>query len=186
MPWFAKEIEAAARRAELVGFDVDGVLTDGGLIYLPSGEEAKRFHSRDGHAIKMALRGGLAVVFITGRRSEGVERRARELGIEEVHQGAGDKWAVMADLLERRGLAPEQAAFMGDDVVDLPILRRVGLALAPADAAQEVLDVAAWIATSKGGCGAAAEALRLILKSRGIWDDLMARYAVDDSDLTRT
>jgi 3-deoxy-D-manno-octulosonate 8-phosphate phosphatase (KDO 8-P phosphatase) len=159
-----------------VGFDVDGVMTDGGIFIGDSGVEYKRFHSRDGHGLKMLSRSGLEVGIITGRQSQVVARRALELGIADPRQGVKDKLAVYEAILKEKGLSPEQTAFAGDDVVDLPILRRCGLALAPADACPEVLAVAHFVAKSRGGHGAVREMVEFILKGQGLWDVLVAKY----------
>ena len=164
---------------KLVGFDVDGVLTDGRVIIHDDGGESKHFHSRDGHGIKMMIREGIEAVIITGRRSRVVELRAEDLGISELHQKVLEKWPVFEDILKRRGLQPAQAAFAGDDVIDLPIMRRVGLALAPADACPEVKAAAHFVSSAPGGHGAAREMVEFILKGQGLWDKALARYYQD-------
>ena len=158
-----------AAQIRLLVLDVDGVLTDGGLSYGPSGEESKRFHVHDGLAIVAAQRAGLAVALISGRASGSVTRRAAELGIAEVHQGVEDKGAVLAQLTARLGLAPEQVAAMGDDLGDLPLMRRVGLALAPRNAVQEVRRAAHWVSRRRGGDGAVRQAVELLLRARNAW-----------------
>jgi 3-deoxy-D-manno-octulosonate 8-phosphate phosphatase (KDO 8-P phosphatase) len=159
-----------------VGFDVDGVMTDGGIIISDSGEESKRFHSRDGHGLKMLLRAGVEVAIITGRQSQVVANRARELGIKDTRQGVFNKLAAYEAILNEKGLSHSQTAFAGDDVVDLPILTRCGLAMAPADACPEALAAAHFVAKAKGGHGAVREMVEFILKSQGLWDDLLAKY----------
>lgn len=175
----------AADAVRLVGLDVDGVLTDGGIVLLDHGVEGKRFHERDAHWVRMAQRAGLRLALVSGRTAAVVETRAAEMGIAEVHQGIADKWATMRGIIERHGLTPAQVAFMGDDVVDLPILERVALPLAPCDAGEEVLDVAAWVSTRPGGHGAVAEALRLILDVQGLLPGLLERYAVPAAEKTQ-
>ncbi|MDR1577448.1 MAG: HAD family hydrolase [Deltaproteobacteria bacterium] len=164
------------KQIQWVGFDVDGVLTDGGIIINDQGVESKRFHSRDGHGIKTLLKAGIKVALITGRRSEVVARRAEELGITEVRQGVFHKLEAYEAILKKEGLTPEQTAFAGDDIVDLPILVRCALPMAPADACPEVLAVAKFVATANGGHGAAREMVECILKGQWLWDDLLARY----------
>ena len=127
-------IQSKARRIKILLLDVDGVLTDGRIILDNQGNELKAFHVRDGHGIKMAQRAGIIIGIVTGRSSEVVNVRARELGISEVHQGAREKIAVYESILERHGLKDAEAAYMGDDVVDLEIFARVGLAATVADA----------------------------------------------------
>ncbi|MDR1051788.1 MAG: HAD hydrolase family protein [Deltaproteobacteria bacterium] len=159
-----------------IGFDIDGVMTDGGIIINDQGSESKRFNSRDGHGVKMLVRSGLRVAIVTGRRSNVVELRAREIGITEVHQKVQDKLVLYKEILASSGLRPEETAFAGDDIVDLPILVRCGLAMCPADAVPEVLDVAHFVSRSAGGHGAAREMVEHILKGLGFWPDIMARY----------
>lgn len=162
---------------KLVCFDVDGVLTDGRLIIDDQGRESKCFHSRDGHGLKLLIRAGLRVAFITGRTSGVVEHRAREYGLTEVHQGIKDKLPVYLDMLARLGLRPEETAMAGDDVVDLPVMIRAGLALAPADAAPEVLAQAHFVSSRPGGRGAARQMVEYLLKGQGRWAELMAKYS---------
>lgn len=167
---------ALAAPIRLVIFDVDGVLTDGRIVIDEEGRESKFFDVRDGHGLKLLQRAGLQVAFLTGRESRVVEVRAAELGVGLVRQGARDKVAVYEELLARTGLTDREVAFAGDDLVDLPVMRRVGLALAPADAAGEVRAAAHWVARSAGGRGAAREMVELILKAQGRWAEVVARY----------
>ncbi|MDR0620748.1 MAG: HAD hydrolase family protein, partial [Deltaproteobacteria bacterium] len=152
-----------------IGFDVDGVMTDGGIILDDNGVESKRFNSRDGHGLKMLVRTGIRVAIITGRRSGVVERRAKEVGITEVHQKASDKLEVYERILKESHLLPEETAFAGDDIVDLPILTRCGLALAPADAVPEVLSRVHYVTSAKAGHGAVREMVEYILTGQGLW-----------------
>jgi len=160
----------------LVAFDVDGVLTDGGLYLSDSGEEFKRFNSLDGHGLKMLRNSGIELAIITGRTSRCVEMRAKNLGIARVYQGVEDKLAAMQSLLADMKLAPEQAAFMGDDVVDLPVMRRVGLALSVPAAPQIVRDHAHYISQRAAGHGAVREVCELILGGQGNLDAQLAPY----------
>lgn len=160
----------------LVAFDVDGVLTDGGLYLSDSGEEFKRFNSLDGHGLKMLKNSGIELAIITGRTSRCVEMRAKNLGITRVYQGVEDKLAAMQSLLADIKLAPEQAAFMGDDVVDLPVMRRVGLALSVPAAPQIVRDHAHYISQRAAGHGAVREVCELILGAQGNLDTQLAPY----------
>ena len=159
----------AAARIRLLVLDVDGVLTDGGLYYGPSGEEIKRFDVQDGLAIVAARRAGLSVAVISGRASAAVTRRMAELGIVEVHQGVADKAEVLAAMTARLGLDVGDVGVMGDDLGDLALMRRAGLALAPANAAREVRSVAHWVSRNRGGGGAVREAIELLLKARNAW-----------------
>ncbi|MDR0882907.1 MAG: HAD hydrolase family protein [Candidatus Adiutrix sp.] len=161
---------------KLVGFDVDGVLTNGGITIQDDGQESKRFYSRDGLGLSILARSGLETVIITGRQSRVVEIRARDLGITEVHQQVKDKWPVFETILKQRGLEPGQAAFAGDDLIDLPILRRVGLALAPADACPEVLAAAHFVSSARAGQGAVRQMVEFILKGQGRWAEVLSHY----------
>ncbi len=161
---------------KLVGFDVDGVLTDGRIIVHNDGGESKHFHSRDGLGIKILVQAGLEVVIVTGRTSHVAEIRAQDLGVTELHQKVADKWPVFEDMLARRGLSPAQAAFCGDDLIDLPILTRVGLAMAPADACPEVRAACHFVASERGGHGAARQMVEFLLKAQGRWEEAVGYY----------
>ena len=167
---------ADLKSIKLVCFDVDGVLTDGRVIIDDAGREMKFFHSRDGHGLKMLMRAGLKLAIITGRKSQVVEKRMQELGIAEVHQGVTDKLIVYNELLKRFNLSPHETAMAGDGIVDLPVMRRCGLALAPADAAPEVLAVAHFITPLNGGRGSARQMVEYILKGQGLWESVIAKY----------
>lgn len=169
-------LAARIKPLRLVAFDVDGVLTDGGLYLSDSGEEFKRFNSLDGHGLKMLKASGVELAIITGRTSRCVELRAKNLGITRLYQGVEDKLAVMQSLLADLKLAPEAAAFMGDDVVDLPVLRRVGLALSVPDAPQLVRDHAHYVSQRDAGHGAVREVCELILGAQGTLDAQLAPY----------
>jgi len=159
----------AAARIRLLVLDVDGVLTDGGLHYGPSGEHDKRFHVQDGLAMVEARRAGLAIAVVSGRTSAAVARRMAELGIAEVHQGVEDKCAALSDLVARLGLDSAEVAVMGDDLSDLQSMRSAGLALAPRNAVREVRAAADWVSRRAGGQGAVREALEWLLRARRSW-----------------
>jgi 3-deoxy-D-manno-octulosonate 8-phosphate phosphatase (KDO 8-P phosphatase) len=169
-----------ARRIRILGLDVDGVLTDNGIFVGPvDGEvvELKRFDIQDGLGQVMMRTAGLPVVWVSGRHSEATSARARELRVEEVLQVAGPKkLEAFGALLERRGIAWADAAFVGDDLADLQVLRRVGLPIAVANAVAEVKAVAAYVTTARGGHGAVREAIEALLHARGEWGDLLERY----------
>jgi 3-deoxy-D-manno-octulosonate 8-phosphate phosphatase (KDO 8-P phosphatase) len=176
---------ALARRLKLVGFDVDGVLTDGGVYLGQTADhpvELKRFHIQDGLGIKFLRQAGLAVVFVSARRSEATELRARELKADEVVQD-NKKLPAFAALLARRGVAWEESAFVGDDLPDLPLLRRVGLPIAVPNAVPEVKAVVRLVTTAAGGQAAAREVAEIILKARGVWDGLVQRYLQERGDV---
>jgi 3-deoxy-D-manno-octulosonate 8-phosphate phosphatase (KDO 8-P phosphatase) len=156
--------------------DCDGVLTDGGIIFSSGGREAKQFDAKDGVGIRLAQSLGLEVGVMTGRTSEALRRRARELGVREVHQKVRDKRRVAELLLRRRRLAFEQLCFIGDDILDLPVLARAGLAVAPADAHPEVRRRVHWVTRREGGRGAVREVLDRVLEARGLAAGLLERY----------
>ncbi len=165
-----------ARTIKLLLLDVDGILTDGRLIFDATGEAQMAFHVRDGHGMKLALRCGLALAIITGRDSPMVALRARELGVEEVLQKIVDKLPAFEALLERRQLAPAEVACLGDDLLDLPLMRRAGLAITVPEAAAEVRAAAHHLTRSAGGRGAVREAIELVLKAQGHWLEVLAGY----------
>ncbi len=167
---------ARARPVRMIIFDVDGVLTDGSLFFGDDGQEYKAFHSHDGHGIKMLRDTGVESAIITGRTSQVVLHRARNLGISRIFQGAGDKLISYQALLDEVGLTPEQTAYMGDDVVDLPVLRRCGLAIAVPASPERVLARAHYVTRASGGRGAAREACELIMSAQGNLEAQMARY----------
>ena len=158
--------------------DVDGVMTDGKIIIDDLGNETKQVHVRDGHGLKLLMRVGIDVILITGRTSKVVEHRAQELGIQEVHQGSKDKIDVLQKIMARRDIAGEQIAYIGDDVVDIPVFRQVGFAVAVADASEDAKKAADYITVNGGGKGAVREICELILKVQGKWNDVMSRYYI--------
>ena len=171
-----QRVRERAARVQVVIFDVDGVLTDGGLFIDTEGREHKVFHSRDGHGLKMLQETGVAVAVISGRSSPAVSHRMAGLGIEHVYQGQQNKLPAFQTLLEALALAPAQAAYVGDDVVDLPVMRRVGLAVAVQDAHELVRRQAHWVTSRPGGRGAAREVCELIMQAQGHLDAFLDRY----------
>jgi 3-deoxy-D-manno-octulosonate 8-phosphate phosphatase (KDO 8-P phosphatase) len=167
-------LAARCRALRLIVTDVDGVLTDGTVLLLPDGGEAKAFHIRDGLAVVLAHRAGLQTAVLSGRSSDAVSRRARELSIGTVRQGVSDKGAAFAEILAGCGLAAQEAAYIGDDVNDLPAMLQAGLSAAPADAAFEVRAQAYMVMDARGGRGCFREFVEAILRARGEWDSLMA------------
>jgi YrbI family 3-deoxy-D-manno-octulosonate 8-phosphate phosphatase len=164
-------------RIRLLVCDVDGVLTDGRIIYDSTGAETKQFHVRDGSGLKYWQRAGHAVALLSGRSCRTTERRAEELGIGIVHQGVKDKWPVMERILDAAGCTADEAAYVGDDLPDLPVMYRVGCPVAVADAVAEVRAAACRVTTLGGGQGAVRETIEWILRAQGRWDTIMARYA---------
>jgi 3-deoxy-D-manno-octulosonate 8-phosphate phosphatase (KDO 8-P phosphatase) len=170
-------LAARCRALRLVLSDVDGVLTDGRLLLLPDGGEAKAFHVRDGLGVVMAQRAGLRVGLLSGRHSIPVERRAAELRLAVARQGVRDKIAALAEILAEQGLAAHQVAYIGDDLNDLGVMTQVGLSAAPADAVFEVRAQAFMIMQASGGQGALREFIDAILRARGDWDRVAAEVA---------
>ena len=166
---FSRKPRPHLDRIRVLVLDVDGVLTDGGLVYGPSGEETKRFFVQDGLAVAAAQRAGLLVAVISGRASAAVTRRLSELGISEVHQGVSDKAAALETLMSHLGVRPAEVAVMGDDLPDLALMQRAGLALAPANAVAEVRRAAHWVSRRRGGDGAVRDAVELLLRARRAW-----------------
>lgn len=165
-----------AKQIELVIFDVDGVLTDGGLYIGDDGKQYKRFNSRDGHGVRMLGDAGLATAIITGRTSGVVKHRARELKMDHVYQGRREKLPAYLELCEKLGLSPAQTAYMGDDILDLPVMTRCGLALAVADAHPQVRQRAHWISHFNGGQGAVREASEFVLRAQNKLEAAFARF----------
>lgn len=170
------ELIERIRKIKLLLSDVDGVLTDGGIIIDDNGIETKRFNVKDGHGIKLLQRAGIEVALLTGRMSKVVSYRAAELNITNVVQGAKDKKTAYKALREQTGFADEEIAYVGDDIVDIPILRRVGVAIAVEDAVDEVKAVADYVTSCSGGQGAIREVAECILKTQDHWERLMERY----------
>ena len=161
---------------KLLILDVDGVLTDGKIIYNDRGEEIKAFDVKDGHGIKLLMRSGMEIALITGRESEVVLHRARDLGIEQVYQKVTNKIEVYEKILNDKKLEDENVGFVGDDLVDIPVLKRVGFSAAVLDAVSEVKEIADYIASKKGGGGAVREICELLLKAQNKWKGVTERY----------
>jgi 3-deoxy-D-manno-octulosonate 8-phosphate phosphatase (KDO 8-P phosphatase) len=171
-----QDILDRARRIHLVIFDVDGVLTDGSLFLGDDGQEYKAFNSRDGHGMTMLQQTGVILAVITGRTSEVVRIRMESLGVKHVYQGRRDKIPAYEELKRALDIADEQIAYVGDDVVDLPIMRRVGLSIAVADAHPLVQKHAHWQTASPGGRGAGRDVCELVMEAQGNLSRMMAHY----------
>lgn len=171
-----QDILAKAARVKLVIFDVDGVLTDGGLFMDHQGHEYKKFNSRDGHGMKMLQETGVEVAIITGRNSPVVSHRMSGLGVKHVYQGQQDKRVAFQQLMNDLKLNPVNVAYVGDDVVDLPVMRQVGFAVAVQDAHALVKQHAHWQTPSRGGCGAARDICELIMEAQGNLQTQLAHY----------
>lgn len=174
-----KDILARAARIKLLIFDVDGVLTDGGLFMDKDGHEYKKFHSRDGHGMKMLQQTGVEIAIITGRTSQVVAHRMNGLGIKHVFQGQHDKRVAFNQLLAQFSISEDEVAYVGDDVVDLPVMRKVGLAVAVQDAHALTKKHAHWQTPNGGGRGAARDICELIMEAQGTLEAQMASYLED-------
>ncbi|MES9834316.1 MAG: 3-deoxy-manno-octulosonate-8-phosphatase KdsC [Candidatus Thiodiazotropha sp. L084R] len=171
-----QDIYTKAKAVKLLIFDVDGVLTDGGLFFGDDGQEYKSFNSRDGHGMKMLQYTGVVIGIITGRTSEVVRLRMENLGIEHVYQGKLEKLPAYEELRDKLGLEDEQVAYVGDDVVDLPIMRRVGLAIAVQDAHPFVVQHAHWQTPHGGGRGAGRDVCEMIMEAQGTLQASLDHY----------
>ena len=174
-----------ALKIKLLLFDVDGVLTDGKILMHADGSEGKTFDIKDGTGIVWAQRAGLTVGILSARNSAATSQRAAQLGITLVHQGVKSKLETYDQIADTLMLEDEQVAYMGDDVLDLPVLLRVGLAAAPADAVEAVRGRVHWVSHCQGGAGAARELIELILGAQGHWDALVASYLSTAPDQQR-
>jgi 3-deoxy-D-manno-octulosonate 8-phosphate phosphatase (KDO 8-P phosphatase) len=168
------ELAARFARIRLLLLDVDGVMTDGRLLYDRHGDHGRSFHVRDGTAIKIAQACGIAVGIISGRDTIATARRGQDLGLVDVVQGRRHKEPAWEEVLARHGLADAEVAYMGDDVIDIPLLRRAGLAAAPRDAVPEVLATAHWVSSRDGGDSCVRDLIETMLKSRGLWTSALA------------
>jgi 3-deoxy-D-manno-octulosonate 8-phosphate phosphatase (KDO 8-P phosphatase) len=176
MPLDLNDVHARAARVKLLLLDVDGVLTDGTVTIDSVGGEAKSFFIRDGISLIWARRSGVTIGLLSGRSSATTTRRAAELGIGIVSQGSTDKRAGYAEILTAHGYGDEDVAYMADDVLDLPVLGRVGLSTSPADAVDEVRSRVHWVSRHAGGRGAVRELVELVLRARGQWDPIVEGF----------
>ena len=171
------KLKKIAKNTKLLILDVDGVLTDGSIILDNEGNEFKSFHVRDGHGIKMLVRAGITVAIITGRQSKVVERRAQELGISEVFQRCHDKRVAYKQLIEKYSVKDDEIAYIGDDIVDICLLKKAGLSVAVAEAEDEVKEAALMITKHRGGRGAVREVCDFLLKAKGLWKGIIDEYS---------
>jgi 3-deoxy-D-manno-octulosonate 8-phosphate phosphatase (KDO 8-P phosphatase) len=170
-------VQDHASAIRLLLFDVDGVLTDGAVHIHADGSESKSFHIRDGAALVWAQRAGLQVGFLSARSSPATAQRAAQLGIRIVSQGAAHKADAYERIIQQAGFTDAEVAYMGDDLLDLPVLARVGLSATPADGAPEVKARVHWVSASRGGRGAARELVELVLRAQGRWDVIVGQYS---------
>jgi 3-deoxy-D-manno-octulosonate 8-phosphate phosphatase (KDO 8-P phosphatase) len=164
------------KRVRLLLMDVDGVLTDGGIIYDDKGVETKAFNVKDGLGIKLLMDAGVKVGIVTSRASKALYHRCDDLGISLVFDGIGDKSGILEDISKRTGFPAEEIAFVGDDLIDLPLMRKVGLSVAVADAHQTLLKNADMVTKARGGAGAIREVCEAILKAQGLWEKTLQRF----------
>ena len=169
-------LKAKASDIRLIALDVDGIMSDGRLYFSASGDELKAFNILDGLGLKQLMQAGITVAVITGRRSPLTEKRMSDLGIPHLMQGREDKKVALLELIRDMNLEPEQIAYMGDDIIDIPVLRRVGLSACVPEAPDEVRREVDMITRNRGGDGAAAEFIEFILREAGHWPGLMERY----------
>lgn len=164
------------RKIKVLILDVDGVMTDGRIIIDDLGTETKHFDVRDGHGIKLLMRYGIDIIFLTGRTSKVVEHRARDLGVKDCYQGSLNKLKTLKEILKKKNVDENCVAYIGDDLIDIPVLKMVGFSVAVADACEEVRNVANYITVNRGGQGAVREICEVILKGQGKWDYVASRY----------
>ena len=175
-PLSRPQYDARLRQIRLLIMDVDGVLTEGQILYLGAESEGKIFHVRDGSAMYLARLIGLQTAVITGRRSEAVAKRFSELPVGDLHQGALDKVSACRQIQEARRLDPDEIAFIGDDLIDIPLMEHVGLAIAVADAQPQVIEIADWTTERRGGQGAVREVVDDVVNARDLWDQVLDDY----------
>ena len=172
----APDIEDRAKRVKIILMDVDGVMTDGKIIFLSGGGEAKAFDSKDGVGIKLAQRAGLKTGVISGRESEALVRRCEELGVDEIHQRVSEKVRTYDEICSRLGLKDEECCFIGDDIVDAPVLKRVGFPVTVADGHPALEAIVAYVTDRPGGAAAVREVIDLVIRAQGKWDEVVGRY----------
>ena len=176
VPLHSPDLSERVARVEVLLLDVDGVLTDGSIVYTDRGEELKRFHVRDGSGLKLWRLAGNRAAIVSGRSSPAVERRAKELGVAPVLQGRDDKLAALVELLATLNVTADRVCAIGDDLPDLPVLRQVGVAVAVSDACPELRAAADYVTQIPGGHGAVREAIEWLLRLQGRWDECVQRY----------
>jgi len=174
----ADDLRRRAERIRLLLMDCDGVLTDGRIVLLPEGEDIKFFHSHDGQGLKLAAQAGLRTGVITTRASRVLERRVKEMKVHHLYQNTDNKIEAYEAILSEEGLSDEEVAFIGDDLPDLPVMLRVGLAIAVANAVAEVKGQAHLVTKKEGGRGGVREAVEFILKVQGKWAGVVARFGL--------
>ena len=175
-----KNLKEKLKKIKMLMLDVDGVMTDGRIIMDDEGRQLKNFNVRDGHGLKIIQRYGIEVVILTGRKSEVVNHRASDLEIKEIYQGALNKKEVFQKILQKHNLAADAVAYMGDDIIDIPVLRQVGFSVAVADAVELVKKSVDYVTKNKGGHGAVRELCEMILQTQGKWPEIAEKYEFTD------
>jgi 3-deoxy-D-manno-octulosonate 8-phosphate phosphatase (KDO 8-P phosphatase) len=175
-----KNLKEKLKKIKMLILDVDGVMTDGRIIIDDEGHELKNFDVRDGHGLKIIQRYGIKIAILTGRKSEVVNHRAQDLEIKEIYQGALNKKEVFQKILLKNNLAASAVAFMGDDIIDIPVLRNVGFSVAVADAVDMVKKSVDYVTKHKGGHGAVRELCEMILQAQGKWPEIAEKYEFAD------
>jgi 3-deoxy-D-manno-octulosonate 8-phosphate phosphatase (KDO 8-P phosphatase) len=175
-----KNIQGKLKKIKMLILDVDGVMTDGNIIMDSDGREMKNFNVRDGHGLVMIQRHGIQAAILTGRTSAVVEHRARDLKIAGVYQGALNKKEIFEQILKKNNLTPEAIAYIGDDIVDIPVLKMVGFSVAVADAVELVKKTVDYVTVNSGGQGAVREICEMLLISQGYWTEVAAKYHFTD------
>jgi len=171
-----KTLPEKLKDIQLLLLDVDGVLTDGSIIYSDADSETKVFNVKDGFGLKLVMAAGIKVGLVTGRKSEALHRRCRDLGIRYVYDGVTQKAQLLDKIVTETGVGPGNTAFIGDDLPDLPLMRHIGLSIAVADAHELVREYSNWVTSAPGGRGAVREVCDALLKARGDWDQLMEQF----------
>jgi 3-deoxy-D-manno-octulosonate 8-phosphate phosphatase (KDO 8-P phosphatase) len=166
-------IDNKLKKIKLLLLDVDGVLTDGSIVYNYQGQESKQFNVKDGYGMKLLMSAGIELGIVTGRRSEALTHRCNDLGIRLIFDGISDKSSVLEEIQQHTGISADSIAFVGDDIPDLALMRRIGVSIAVADAHENVRANADWVTSAPGGAGAVREVCEAILKSQGTWDTIL-------------
>jgi len=172
----AHDLMERARRVKLILMDADGVLTDGKIVFFSGGNEAKMFDSKDGVGIRLAQKAGLQTGVISGRESEALLRRCEELGMDEIHQRVFEKLGTYEEILARLGLTDAECCFIGDDLVDAPVLKRVGLPVGVADGHPALEPLLAYVTERPGGSGAVRETIDMVIRAQGKWDEVVGVF----------
>jgi len=170
------EVTNKLKQIRLLLLDVDGVLTDGSITYNDNGAESKVFNVKDGLGLRWLMDAGIKVCIATGRTSKALRHRCRDLGIDHIYEGVREKDTLLDSIIEQTGVSDKEIAFIGDDLVDLPLMKKIGLAIAVADAHEAVIDNVVMVTSAKGGVGAVREVCEAILKAQGLWDNILERY----------